>query len=84
MKKCRVELSVILEIDVDDEKDDDKAMKIAERIAMNTLTGNCRHYCDNIFDDDGIYMANAACRAIDCEDVDYTQDNGFYEECEEE
>ena len=74
MKKCRVELSVILEIDVDDEKDDDKAMKIAEQIAMNTLTENCRHYCDNIFEDDGIHMANAACRAIECEE----------EECEEE
>ena len=73
MKKCRVELSVILEIDVDGEKDDEKAMRIAEEIAMGTLKGNCRHYCDNIFDNDGIYMANAACGAIDCEEVNYDE-----------
>lgn len=70
MKKCRVELSVILEIDVD-EQDDEKAMGIAENIAFGTLTNN--YTSENIFDnaEDGIYMASAGARAIDCEEVDY-------------
>ena len=70
MKKCRVELSVILEIDVD-EQDEDKAMALAENIAFDSLTNN--YTCENIFDnaDEGIYMASAGVRGIDCEEVDY-------------
>ena len=70
MKKCRVELAVILEIDVN-EPDEEKAMELAENIAFGTLTNN--YTSENIFDDaeNGIYMANAGCRAIDCEEVDY-------------
>jgi len=70
MKKCRVELAVILEIDVD-EQDDDKAMALAENIAFGTLTNN--YTSENIFDnaDEGIYMASAGVRGIDCEEEDY-------------
>ena len=70
MKKCRVELDVILEIDVD-EQDEEKAMGIAENIAFDALTNN--YTSENIFDNpnDGIYMASAGVRAIDCEEVDH-------------
>ena len=70
MKKCRVELAVILEIDVD-EHDEDTAMAIAENTAFATLSNN--YTGENIFDNanEGIYMASAGVRGIDCEEVDY-------------
>ena len=71
MKKVRVQLEVILEIDVDDVKDDNEAMKIAESMAMGTLYNNYTSECVLDHPDDGIYMASAGAVATDCEDVDY-------------
>ena len=70
MRKCRVELSVILEIDVEND-DDELALELAEEIALGSL--NDRFTGQNIFDDPeyGIYMASAGVRSIDCEEVDY-------------
>jgi len=71
MKKARVQLEVVLEIDVDNTKDDDEAMKIAESIAIDTLYNNYTSECVLDNPEDGIYMASAGAVAIDCEDVDY-------------
>ena len=70
MKKVRVELDVILEIDVD-EQDEEQAMRIAEEAAMADLYNN--YTCNCVLDNapEGIYMANAAAKALDCEEVDY-------------
>ena len=69
MKKVRVELGIILEINVD-EPDEKYAMDLAENIAYDTLTNN--YTSENIFDnaDDGIRMVNASARALECEEVD--------------
>ena len=70
MKKCRVQLEVILEIDVD-EQDEEKALAIAEETAFADLYNNYTSECvlDNA--PEGIYMVSAGVRAIDCEEVDY-------------
>ena len=70
MKRCRVELSVILEIDVEND-DDELALELAEEVALGSL--NDRVTGRNIFDnaDDGIYMASAGVSGIECEEVDY-------------
>ena len=69
MKKVRVELGIILEINVD-EPDEKYAMDLAENIAYDTLTNN--YTSENIFDnaDDGIRMVNASARALECEEDD--------------
>lgn len=70
MKKVRVELDIVLEIDVD-EQDEDKAMQIAEMTAISNLYDNYHGECILDNNADGIYMASAASRAIDCEEVEY-------------
>ncbi len=69
MKKVRIELGMVLTVDVD-EQDEEKAMADAvETIRSKVLEdhGNNRH----VFEDDDVYMANFGITVLDCEEVDY-------------
>lgn len=69
MKKVRVELGMVLTVDVD-EQDEEKAMADAVEIIQGKVLedyGNGRH----IIEDDDVYMASFGIAVLDCEEVDY-------------
>lgn len=70
MKKVRVEMGIMMQIDVD-EQDEDKAMTTAEAIAMQNLYDNYHSNCILDHLDDGIVMVSCGVVATDCEEVNY-------------
>ena len=70
MKRVRVEMGIMMQIDVD-EQDEDKAMAIAELIATQNLYDNYNSNCILDHLDDGIVMVSCGAVATDCEEVNY-------------
>lgn len=69
MRKVRVEIDMVLEIDVD-EQDEKQANAVALGIAMDKVFADCgngRKY----FEDEDVYMANFGAMVLDSEEVEY-------------
>lgn len=69
MRKVRVELDMILEIDVD-ENDDELAEAEALTIARQKVLADCGNG-KKYFEDENVYMANYGAMVLDSEEVDY-------------
>ena len=70
MKRIRVEMGIMMQIDVD-EPDENKAMATAELIATQNLYDNYHSNCILDHLDDGIVMVSCGVVATDCEEVNY-------------
>lgn len=69
MRKVRVELDMILEIDVD-ENDEELAEPEALTIARQKVLADCGNG-KKYFEDENVYMANYGAMVLDSEEVDY-------------
>lgn len=69
MRKVRVELDMILEIDVD-ENDEMLAEAEALVIAKQKVLADCGNG-KKYFEDENVYMANYGAMVLDSEEVDY-------------
>ena len=69
MRKVRVELDMILEIDVD-ENDEELAEAEALTIARQKVLADCGNG-KKYFEDENVYMANYGAMVLDSEEVDY-------------
>ena len=71
MRKVRVELDMILEIDVD-EQDEELAEAEALTIARQKVLSDCGNG-RKFFEDEDVYMANYGAMVLDSEEVDYDE-----------
>jgi hypothetical protein len=69
MRKVRVELDMILEIDVD-ENDEELAEAEALTIARQRVLADCGNG-KKYFEDEDVYMTNYGAMVLDSEEVDY-------------